>query len=462
MTGDVVVIGAGVSGLATAYHLAQRGHEVTLLERQTHTGGSAITERLGGFLMEHGPSTMNAHIPAAGQMSSELGLDALRCDLGAGVKNRYLVSAGKLSGIPTGPLGFLTARYLSPLAKLRILADFFLPQKGGGADETVMDFCSRRFGKEFAQRIIDPMVAGIYGGRASELSVSAIFPKLVALEEKYGSVSLGAMHARREGGKMPGSRLFSWRGGIATLPRALAKDLGTKIRTGVAVRRISPGPGGFTIDLGPRGRLQAKAVILATQAHVAAQLLDGIDPQAASAAGRIHAPPMAVVFLGYPRRQVAHPLDGLGFLTAEAENRKILGAQFCSTMFPDRAPEGHIAVSAYIGGTRSPHLARLPGPDLIRLARSEFRDLIGAEGEPGIARIRHWPLGLPQYEIGHQDLAEVLQTTARRHEGLFLTGNYLAGPSVANCLHLAQETAQAVHGYLEGRNETQFRQSASR
>ncbi len=462
MTRDAVVIGGGVSGLAAAHGLASRGHKVTLLERQTHTGGSAITERLGGFLMEHGPSTMNAHIPAAGQISSELGLDAQRCDLGVGVRNRYLVSAGKLSAISTGPLGMLTASYLSPMAKLRILADFLLPQRSGGKDETVMDFCSRRFGKEFAERIIDPMVAGIYGGRASALSVSAIFPKLVALEEKYGSVSLGAMHARREGGKMPGSRLFSWRDGIAALPRALALGLGNRIRTGATVRRISPCHGGFTIDLGPQGRLQAKSVIVATQAHVAAQLLAGLDPQAATAAGRIHAPPMAVVFLGYPRRQVAHSLDGLGFLTAEAENRKLIGAQFCSTMFPGRAPAGHVAVSAYIGGARAPHMARLPGPELIRLARSEFRDLIGAEGEPSIARVRHWPLGLPQYEIGHQGLAEVLRTTARRHEGLFLTGNYLAGPSVANCLHLAQETALAVHGYLEGRNDIQFRRSAAR
>ncbi len=462
MTTDVAVIGGGVSGLATAYDLHCRGHKVTVLERQAHAGGSAFSERLDGFLMEHGPSTMNAHVPVAGQISSELDLDSLRCELGAGVRNRYLVSRGKLAAIPMGPLGLLTAGYLSPVAKLRILADLLLPQRSDGEDETVMDFCSRRFGKEFAERVIDPMIAGIYGGRASELSVAAIFPKLVALEEKYGSVSLGAMHRRREGGKMPGSRLFSWRDGIATLPRTLAYRLGDKIRRGVAVRRISPCHNGFNIDLGNRGRLHAKSVVVATQAHVAARLIGEIDPRAAAAAGRIHAPPLAVVFLGFPRRNVAHPLDGLGFLTSEAEHRNVLGAQFSSTMFPGRAPDGQVAVSAYIGGARAPHLARLAAPELIRLVRSEFKDLLGAEGEPTIARVRHWPVGLPQYEPGHREIIGDLGTAGDRVEGLFLTGNYFAGPSVAVCLNTARKTALAAHGYLERARGLQTRQAASR
>jgi oxygen-dependent protoporphyrinogen oxidase len=449
MTIDAVIIGGGVSGLAAAHDLKSRGHKVVVLERQAHTGGNAFSEKLGGFLMEHGPSTMNAHIPAAGQFSSRLGLDDQRCDLGGGVRHRYLVAKGKLAAIPVGPFGLMTAGYLSPLAKIRLLADLLLPHRSGGEDETVLAFCSRRFGREVAERIIDPLVAGIYAGRAADLSISAIFPKLVALEKKYGSVTLGMIHRRREGGKMPGSRLFSWSGGIATLPNAMSYRLGDTVRTGVTVRHLSRQPGGFCIDVGAAGALDAKAVIVATQPHVAARLISGIDPIGAEAAERIHAPPVAVVFLGFPRGKVAHPLDGLGFLTSEAENRDVLGAQFCSTMFPNRAPEGHVAVSAYIGGARAPDLARLPAPELADLARGEFRDLIGAIGEPTVARVRHWPLGLPQYEIGHPGRVETLRATAARQSGLFLTGNYLAGPSVATCLACAQETAAAAHAFLK-------------
>ena len=461
MSMDAVVIGGGVSGLTTAYDLACKGHKVTVLERQEHAGGNAFSENFDGFLMERGPSTMNAHVPAAGQISSELGLDADLCELGEGIRRRYLVSKGDLAAIPVGPLGFLTSDYLSPLAKLRIFADLFLPQRSDAADETVMDFCSRRFGREIAERIIDPMVAGIYAGRASEMSVSAIFPKLVALEQKYGSVTLGMVHRRREGGKMPGSRLFSWRDGIATLPRTLAQRLGDSVRTGITVRRISPSHDGFNIDVGGHGRLHAKSVVIATQAHVAAELIAEIDPQGSAAAERIHGPPLAVVFFGFPRGQVAHPLDGLGFLTSEAENRDVLGAQFCSTMFPGRAPAGQIAVSAYIGGARAPDLARLPTPDLIDLARSEFRDLIGATGDPTVARVHHWPVGLPQYELGHGSLIEALRTTDRRVGGLFLTGNYFAGPSVATCLSVARETALAAHNYLEKARGIQIQRVAS-
>jgi protoporphyrinogen/coproporphyrinogen III oxidase len=460
MTTEIAIIGGGVSGLAAAYDLAARGHRVTILERQERPGGSVLSEHLGGFLMEHGPSTMNAHVPAAGDFSRELGLIDAQCELGAGIRRRYLVAGGKLAPIGMGPLGFLTSDYLSLGARLRILADFLMPQ-GYDDDETVMDFCSRRFGREFAERVIDPMVAGIYGGRAAELSVTAIFPRLVALERKYGSVSLGIMHARREGGKMPGSRLFSWRNGIATLPRTLARHLAGRLRTGVTVRRIAPAAGGFTIDLGSRGKLRARSVVIATQAHVAAQLISGIDPVGAAAAAQIQAPPLAVVFLGYPRRSVAHPLDGLGFLTAEAENRNLLGAQFCSTMFTGRAPEGQIAVSGYIGGARAPDLARLPAEDLIRLAASEFHDLIGATGTPTVARVHHWPVGLPQYRAGHRRAVEALETADRRVDGLFLTGNYIGGPSVATCLSVARKTASAVHGYLADRRRVGIRQTVS-
>jgi protoporphyrinogen/coproporphyrinogen III oxidase len=456
MDTDVAVIGGGVSGLATACDLMSRGHKVVVLERQAQAGGNALSENFGGFLMEHGPSTMNAHIPAAGQASKEFGLEGLRCDLGSGIRNRYLVADGKLSAIPVGPLGLMTAGYLSPIAKLRMLADLLLPHRSDDEDETVMAFCSRRFGREFAERVIDPLVAGIYAGRADDLSVAAIFPKLVALEKKYGSVTLGVIHRRKEGGKMPGSRLFSWSGGISTLPKAMSRRLGAAVRMGVTVRKISRRPDGFRgfrIDAGDVGAFNAKVVVMATQPHVAAQLIAEIDPDGANAAAQIYAPPLAVVFLGFPRENVAHPLDGLGFLTSEAENRNVLGSQFCSTMFTNRAPQGHVAVSAYIGGARSPDLARLPAPDLVDLARREFRDLVGAVGDPTVSRVRHWTLGLPQYAVGHTHLVETLRNTPNRQAGLFMTGNYIAGPSVATCLEVAKETALAAHGYMKNGGE---------
>ncbi|MBI4182591.1 MAG: protoporphyrinogen oxidase [Proteobacteria bacterium] len=446
---DAVVIGGGISGLAAAYGLRRRGYRVTVLERQAHIGGNAVSERLDGFLMEHGPSTVNAGAPVATGLSRELGLDPERCDLGAGVRRRYLVSRGALCGISVHPLGFLCSDYLSLGARLRLAAEVAMPR--GGGEETVAAFCARRFGAEFAARVIDPLVGGIYAARASEVSVAALFPKLVELERRHGSVLGGILRRRRHGATMPGSRLFSWRGGIGALPRALARRLGETVQTGVTVRRIEWRRHGFRLDLGAAGGIDARTVLIATQPHVAARLLDGIDGPAAAAAAGIDAPPLAVVFLGFRRQDVDHPLDGLGFLAAEDERRTLNGAQFCSTMFAGRAPEGHVAVAGYFGGAREPGLGAASADELIAFARREFRDLIGAHGQPLVARVRHWPLGLPQYRLGHQDRVAALVDASGRQPGIFLTGNYFSGPSVAACVAEAAEAAARIDRFLGGR-----------
>ncbi len=447
---DVAVIGGGVSGLATAFDLIRRGHRVAVLERQVRPGGNAISERFGGFLMEHGPSTVASASAVAGEFSRRLDLGGERCGLGDGVRRRYLVGDGSLRGIAIHPLGFILSGHLSLKARMRMIAEFAVPRGGGEREETVAEFCARRFGSEFVERVVDPLVGGMYAGRADEVAVGAVFPQLVRLEREYGSVAFGMLRRRWQGGRMPGSRLFSWRHGIGSLPCALAARLNGVLHTGVTVRRVEAVSGGFRVDAGAAGAVTARALVIATQPHVAARLLDGVDAAAAAAAADIDAPPLAVVFLGYECRQVAHPLDGLGFLVPQREGRAITGAQFCSTMFPGRAPEGCVAVAGYFGGARAPDLARLPAADLIALAEGEFRELIGARGAPVVARVRHWPMGLPQYRIGHRRRTAALREAERRRPGLFATGNYFAGPSVAACLEQAGETSARADAFLLG------------
>ncbi|MEE8455887.1 MAG: protoporphyrinogen oxidase [Limibaculum sp.] len=448
MTIDVAVIGGGISGLATACELTRQGHRVVVLERQVRAGGNAVSERIGGFLMEHGPSTVTAATPDAARLARSAGLDDRRCDLGPEVRHRYLAGAGRLHRIAAHPFGFLMSRYLSPRARFRLMAEMLVPRLAGDAEETVAGFWSRRFGREFAERIIDPMVGGMFAANAREVSMNAVFPSLVEMERQYGSIIRGLAARRRAGGRMPARQLYSWRDGIGSLPQALAGDLGPAVRTGVAVRRIRRAPGGFRIDAGSAGTIAARAVVVATQPHVAAGLLETADPAAAEAAASIGAPPLAVVFLGYPRRRVAHPLDGLGYLVPSSEGRALTGVLFCSTMFAGRAPEGHVALAGYVGGARAPDLARLAPAELIDMARREFGDLLGARGEPTIARVRQWPRGLPQYRLGHGDLVAGLRATAERCPGLFVTGNYLGGISVGNCVAEASRTSVLVDRYL--------------
>jgi len=450
MTIDVAVIGGGISGLATACELTRQGRRVVALERQVRAGGNAVSERIGGFLMEHGPSTVTAAIPEAARLAQSAGLDDRRCDLGAEVRYRYLAGGGRLHRISAHPLGFLASGYLSPLARLRMVAEIAVPRGSGRPEETVAGFWSRRFGREFAERVIDPMVGGMFAAKAHEVSMNAVFPALVEMERQHGSIIRGLVARRRAGGRMPARQLYSWRDGIGSLPLALAEGLGPAVRTGITVRRIGRTPGGFRIDAGAAGVIAARAVVVATQPHVAAGLLETADPAAAEAAASIGAPPLAVVFLGYRRRCVAHPLDGLGYLVPSSEGRELTGVLFCSTMFPGRAPEGHVALAAYVGGARSPELARLAPADLIAMVRRDFGDLLGARGEPTIARVRQWPRGLPQYRLGHGDLLATFNTTAERCPGLYVTGNYLTGVSVGNCVAEASRTSALVDRFLAG------------
>jgi oxygen-dependent protoporphyrinogen oxidase len=449
MNPDVVVVGAGVSGLATAHDLASRGLDVRVLERQAGFGGNVISERFDGFLMEHGPSTFNVTAPGAPERLRALGLEETACPLGPGVKKRYLRDGDALEGISVSPLGFFLSGYLSPAARLSMMAEYFRPRRTGGAEETIHEFAARRFGVQFAERVIDPLAAGLFMGDARALSLQSTFPKLAGMEREFGSITRAILAARR--GSEPGRRLVSWAGGMAAVPGALAGPLKGRIETGCAVLKISATPAGIEIATASSGTLRARAMVLAVQPHVAAGLLERIEPEAAQVAGDIAAPGIGVVFLGYCRDQVEHALDGLGFLSTRREGRVISGAQFCSTMFEGRAPADHVAISCYTGGARNPDLARLPDRELAGQVQDELAGLLGIKGAPVVVRTRRWARGLPQYTVGHQTRRDVLASTGERLPGLFVTGNFMDGVSVSNCLHSASRTALAVAGHLGGR-----------
>jgi len=437
---DVIVIGAGITGLTTASDLAAAGLDVIVLERAVRVGGKAVSERFGGFLMEHGPSTVNAAMPETEAIAATLDLADSRIDLGANVRKRYLLDDGRLTGISTHPAGFMLSGYLPFSARLSMLGEIFRPPRRDGADESVYDFTARRFGAVFAEKVMDPMIGGIFMGDSHDLSLRAVFPKLAEFERDHGSVMGGMLRARKKGD--PGRRLFSWPGGIGTLPVALAQRLGGRVRTGIAVTRLHRLRTGIRVATAV-GDLTARAVVLIVQPHVAAQLVAPLDPLGAEAASAIPAPPAAVVFAGYRRQDVAHPLDGMGYLSTSGSGQ-ISGVQFCSTMFSGRAPEGYVSIAAYVGGARGRDLAASPATALSHAVHDELARILGIRSAPVASRVRQWPLGLPQYQIGHAARRETLETASDRCGGLYLAGNYLGGVSVGHCIAAGQRAARAI------------------
>jgi len=448
---DVIVIGGGVSGLSVAYNLMVRGVSVQLLERQVRVGGNAVSTRFNGFLMEHGPSTFNASVPDAVAQIDGLGLLDDAFDLGPQVKKRYLRHNGKLSGISTHPMGFFTSNYLSLFGRLRMAMEGLQRRKPDDAEETIHAFATRRFGREFAEKVIEPLAAGLFMGDAKKLSIDAAFARLPEMEQKFGSITRGVLRAKKD--SAPGRHLYSWAQGVGQIPATLSSRLGERVLTGICVTKIRKTANGFVVYTADGAR-HAKAVVLAVQPHVAAQMLDGLEDDAAQAAGAIYAPPINVVFLGYQRSQVAHPLDGLGVLSTKDDSRIVSGVQFPSTMYPGRAPDGHVAISAYAGGVRNPELAQLSDAELIALVSEEIGELLGITGKPVVMRTQRWALGLPQYALGHNARRTTLETTQNRLEGLYVVGNFLQGVSLANCLDGAQKTAEKVALQLTGKNMT--------
>lgn len=450
----VAVLGAGISGLAAAHALACAGHHVVVLDRRSVAGGRIHTEHRDGFLVEHGPNTMMAPAPGAETLIHALGLTSERIGRGAEVKHRYLVRDGRAHALPMHPLGFFSSDFFSLGARLRMLAEPFIAARA--ADETVAEFVRRRFGSELLDYVFDPLVGGLYAGDPAQLSMGALFPHLKRLEREHGSVVRGVLAARWGGlaGQFNPARrqLFSFRGGLATLPERLAQRLHGRLHLGVRVESLAPlAGGGYRLGLHEGGHpssLRADAVVVALPAYAAARVLAPLSTPAGAALAGISHPPLAVVALGLRQGDIGHALDGLGVLTPSREQRSVLGMLFSSTLFAGRAPEGHALLTAYVGGARQPGLARLPRDELIRLVLAEARDLLGARGAPMFTSVRYWPQALPQPDLGHASRLQTLRAAENEFPGLFFTGNYVAGVSTAACIDGALASASRVNAFL--------------
>lgn len=454
--GSVIVIGAGISGLTAAHALRNAGHDVMVFEATGRAGGRIHSERVAGFLVEHGANGMLAPAPHAEALIGELGLATEKIDRSETARSRYLVRDGRVRELPLQPLRFLLSGPLSTTGGLRVLLEPFVA--AGPCDETVAAFARRRFGREFLDYVVDPLVGGLYAGDPRQLSVSAVFPQLKRIERTGRSVILAAVRSRlRRGTQRPGCdyagrMLFSFRGGLGVLPQAMTRRLADRLYLNRRVESIRRAAGGgflVTVRGGSGSRtLGADSVVIATPAYAAAEILCRFDPRIAQALSRIRHPPLAVAFLGYRADAIAHPLDGSGVLAPSIEGRNVLGMLFSSTLFPGRAPAGHAALTTFIGGARQPLLALSRPEELLEIAHREARELLGARALPVIARAHCWRRGIPQPAVDHPRRVAEIAAHAGEHPGLFLTGNYVSAVSVAACTGEALQTARRVERHL--------------
>jgi len=427
------VVGAGLAGLVRARVLAARGEDVTLFESSDRAGGVVRSERVGGYLLELGPNTVRP-TPELWGLVHELGLES-EALLADPRMPRYIDFGGRLHPLPTSPAGFLRTGLLSARGRLRLLAEPFR-RPGDASGETVRAFFTRRLGREVADRFVEPFIAGIWAGSSDRLSLEQAFPSLARWEAERGSLTRGALAARRSASREPATRkrgLLSFRAGLETLPQRLAEDLGARARVGMAVDSIRETGHGWTLSVAGETR-EVERVCIATPAGEAARLVESIAPDAAAALSGVPYTPLVVAHLSAP---AGERRAGFGHLVVPQSGRRILGAIWSSSLFPGRAPSDRALYTAFLGGARDPDALELVDEEVVEIASRDLSAALEIRERFEPVRITRYPRAIPQYDLAHSGRMEALSRAEAAVPGLSFLGSYRGGISVGDVVAAA-------------------------
>ena len=454
---SVAIIGAGITGLTAGFYLQRRGVPVTLYEASGRAGGVIQSLRQDGYLAEFGPNTLLETSPKIGQLVRDAGLASRRLEPDPRAAARYVVRYHQPIAMPASPLGFFTTRLFSAKAKFAVLREPFVPARGDGKEESIAEFVKRRLGQEFLDHAIDALVAGVYAGDPYRLSVPHAFPKLAQLESRYGSLIKGQIFGARERkkrGEIAKDRAakFSFDEGLQVLPDGLAQHLESSVRLNTQVTGLTRTNEGWDVDLreNGQGRTEAhSAVIYAGTAYKLSELaLVAPTSVELSTFAEVRYPPVASVVLGFRRQDVQHPCEGFGMLIPRVEGFKILGTIFSSSLFPNRAPSGHLTLTSYLGGERYPELAGLPSEKLVELTCSDLKELLGIRGAPTFQHTRVYPKAIPQYNVGYGRFRELMTKLETEAPGLFLAGHYRDGVSLSDSIVSGCNVVERVENFM--------------
>ncbi len=456
---NIAIIGGGITGLTAGYHLKKEGVGVTLFDAQDRPGGVIRTTRREGFLAEHGPNSILLTSPLILDLVRELGLEGRVAAPGSAAKNRFIARRGTPLRLPASAGTFLTTPLFSLPAKLRLLREPFIGRSPADAEETLADFVRRRIGKEFLEYAINPFVAGVYAGDPERLSVRHSFPKLHALEQKYGSLIRGQILGSRDRKKRAAAGeqakneagMISFDEGLQVLTDTLASRLGDSVRSGRGVASMRRTAAGWEVVPDGGGALTGfDAVLYAGSAHALSGMSVGNGrPANLSSLSEIHYPPVTSLVLGFRKELVGHALDGFGVLIPEVEPFAILGALFSSSLFPGRAPEGFVTITCFLGGTRRPESAAGETGEIVETALRDLRKLLGVRGEPAFVHRAFYQKAIPQYNVGYGRYLEEMAGAERDLPGLFLAGNYRDGISLGNSIVSGHDVAARILTYLQ-------------
>lgn len=474
----VAVVGGGIAGLAAAFELTKlaSGRNLPLtcrvLESAPTWGGKIVTHRAGGLLIEAGPDSFLSQKPWALDLCRELGLGDQLINTNDEHRKAFVYSRGRLRELPEGlvvivpsKLGpFLRSGLLSWSGLARMGLEWAVPRRRIGADESLRGFFQRRFGREATDRLIEPLMAGIYAGDATQMSIQATFPRFPELEQQCGSLIRGLLAKRSSGpepanGRPKPSLFVTLRHGLSGLVDALVKRLATAgvgLQTGVGVEALrvrsrEAGRWVYDLMLSDGSRIAADAVILAVPAFASADLVRPLSPSSSALLEQIPYASTATIALAYRSDDVRPAIQGFGFVVPRVEQRPLLAATWTSLKWADRAPAGQVLVRCYLGGIGREASLAGSDEDLVSHSREELAALAGIKAPPTYVEVNRWPRGMPQYTVGHLDRLTQIEAGLSRYPGLVLTGAAYRGVGIPDCIREGQASAGRIADYLAGK-----------
>lgn len=462
----IVIVGGGIAGLAAAHRVMELSREreqplrCTVLEASYRLGGIIATEKRDGFLLELGPDSFISEKPWALALCRRIGLEPELIGTRDEYRTTFVVHKEKLEPLPEGfmllaPTRFgplIRSRLFSWPGKFRMALDLLLPRAAQQADESLGSFVRRRLGREALERVAQPLIGGIYTADPDRLSLAATMPRFLQMEREHRSVIYAMWQASRkrpqEAKAASGARwsLFvTPRNGMQQLVDTLAARLSLGgVHLNQTVTAVQPIDGRWKVKCDDSSILDADGVILATAAFHTARLVRAFDFQLADRLSGISYSSAATVNLAYRREQVPHLLNGFGFVVPRVENRAIIACTFSSVKYSGRAPEGHVLLRTFVGGSLQEDLFNLDDAEMERLVRQELGQLLGVQAVPLFVRIARSPHSMPQYVVGHLSLLDEIEKRVGAYAGLALAGSAYRGVGIADCVHSGEAAAEAV------------------
>lgn len=498
MTKRVAIIGGGITGLATAHALERAAGadlDITLIEASDHLGGNIVTHTYNGFTIDGGPDSWVATKPHALQLAREVGLEDELIGTEEATRKVYVLHEGALHpipeglilGVPTEIRPILETPLFTVAGKLRMGVELFVPKADftGGHDESVASFISRRLGEEVNERLAAPLLGGIYAADAEHISIRAGFPQLVEAEQKYGSLiramretkraraaasettdsqeapaeavrtttesdpplEVIAPHPKKATTSPKGSMFLSLKRGMGSLITTVAHRLSrTDVWKGCNVTRISrePGTNAYRIDSEAGDTLVADHIVLATSAVAAGRLLSEIAPNVAMRLSEFRYASTATVFLAYKTADVAHPLDGVGFIAPRTSRSPLLASTWVSSKWSHRAPSGHVLLRGFLGGAWGEEILAKSDEELTRVVANELTPLLGISKAPLFSRVFRFRNANPQPLVGHLERVARLTTELAELKGIYLGGSGIDGVGIPDCVRQAEEMAAKI------------------